>query len=169
MGRAGQTLLAYISWKTFSKFLYSVMATDPVTYQTFWTIFMQDGPSLRSIFRTFRDFIWLRGLRSKSAMFFMILTMTFVLAFPTLASAMTGYSANNQAVVKTDNVNQALFSQFRLVWYVIHDGNRVNKSVQYTIGSYDDTMACGFSSCVDDCKYLASSHRAAYLTSLSAH
>lgn len=167
MGRAGQTLLAYISWRTFSKCLYSIMMTDPVTYQTFWTVFMQDGPSLTSVLRTFRDFTWRRGLRSKPTMVFIILTMIFVLAFPTLASAMTGYSANNQAVVKTDSVNQVLFSQFESARYVIHDGNRVNLSVNHAIGTdYDAIMACGFSDCIKDCKHLVYSDKATFLTSL---
>lgn len=145
------------------------MMTDSVTYQTFWTVFMQDGPSLWSTFRTFRDFVWRRGLRSKPTMVFMILTMIFVLAFPTLASAMTGYSANNQAVVKTDEVKQVLFSQFKSAWYVIHDGNRVNLSDNYAIGSYyDELMVCYFSDCIKSCKHLTSSDQATFLTSLSA-
>lgn len=168
VGRAGQTLLAYISWRTFSKYLYSVMVTDPITYQTFWTVFMEDGPSVWSILRTSRDFTRLRGLRSKPIMFFMILTMAFVLAFPTLASAMTGYSANNQAVVKTDDIKQVLFSQFNRVRYVINDGHRV--SVGYPIASdRDESRACGFVGCIEDCKRLASSGPPASLTSLSAH
>lgn len=145
------------------------MATDPITYQTFWTIFMQDGPSLRSVVRTLRDFTWFRGLRSKPIMSFMILTMMFVLAFPTLASAMTGYSANNQAWVKTDDVRQVLFSQFKRARYVINDGNRVGLSAKYAIVSNDDEdRICGFIGCIDACKYLAFSDRTAFLTP-SAH
>lgn len=141
------------------------MATDPITYQIFWTVFMQDGPSLRSIFRTSRDFTWFKGLRSKPVMFFMILTMAFVLAFPTLASAMTGYSANNQAWVKTDDVSQVLFSQFERAQYVINDGNRVGLSAHYAIASGDDEkMACGSVGCVDSCKCLAQQDQIAILT-----
>lgn len=146
------------------------MMTDPITYQTFWTVFMEDGPSLWSILHTFRDFTRLRSLRSKPIMFFMILTMTFVLAFPTLASAMTGYSANNQAVVKTTDVAQVLFSQFQRARYVIHDGDRVGLTNQISIGSDDDEMrVCGWAGCINDCKHLAFSGRAAFLTSLSSH
>ncbi|KAL1871877.1 hypothetical protein Daus18300_004510, partial [Diaporthe australafricana] len=150
LGRAGQTLLAYISWKTFSKCLYSAMMTDPVTYQTFWAVFMEDGPSLRSILRTFRDFVWRRGLRSKLTMLLMIFTMSFVLAFPTLASAMTGYSANNEAVVKTDDVNQVPFSQFQEVRFIIHDFNRVSQSMEPMVISSrnQDYLVCGGSSCI---------------------
>lgn len=133
------------------------MMTDPITYQTFWTVFMQEGPSIRSIFLTIKDFIWFRGLRSKPTMIFMILTMTFVLAFPTLASAMTGYSANNVAVVKTDDVNQVLFSEFKRVEYVIQDGDRINKSSPFVFVSGDsEPEACGSSYCIATCKHLPS-------------
>lgn len=98
-------------------------------------------------------------------MFFMILTMTFVLAFPTLASAMTGYSANNQAWVKTDDVRQVPFSQFERAQYVINDGNRVSLSAKYAIVSEDDErMACGSFGCVAACKYLDFSDQPALLT-----
>lgn len=139
------------------------MMTEPITYETFWTVFMQDGPSLWSIFHMFRDFTRRRGLRSKPITVFMILTMIFVLAFPTIASAMTGYSANNQAVVKTDDTKQVLFSQFVGVEYVIHDGNRVNLSINYPISSDD-----GDYSSIMQCKHLASLDQVVFLTSLSA-
>lgn len=93
------------------------MTTDPVTYRTFWTVFIQDGPTLRSTFRTFSDLARVRGLRSRIATLFIIFTMVFILAFPTLASSMTGYSASNQPWVKTDDINQVPFSEFRKVSY----------------------------------------------------
>lgn len=103
-------------------------------------------------------------------MFFMILTMIFVLAFPTLASAMTGYSTNNQAMVKTDEVKQVLFSKFESARYVIHDGNRVNLSINYATSSDDDKyMDRTHGDYIHYCKHLASPDQAAFLTSLSAH
>lgn len=64
-------------------------------------------------------------------MTFIILTMAFILAFPTLASSMTGYSAFNQPWVKTDDINQVPFSEFGRASdvYVIHDATRINATV----------------------------------------
>lgn len=142
--------MAYITWRTFSKYLSTVITTtDPMTYQTFWTIFIQDGPSLLSILYTLRDFTRLRGLRSKVAMFFIILAMMFVLIFPTLVSSMTGYSTSNQAMVKVGLVNQVPFSKFKRALYLVHDGNRLNESREYVI--VNQYSACGTASCVSDC------------------
>lgn len=150
----GQSLLAYFSWKAFSVYVRASMETAPVTYRTFWTSFMQNDASVRSIIRLARDFASKRGLRSKVAMSFMIITMVFIMVFPTLAGAMTGYTANNEAVIKFGNGTQTPFGNFRQLVAIIHDGGRVNLTAEYMVfkGSRPgQTMACGSSDCVDQC------------------
>lgn len=93
-------MLAYYSWKVFSVQVRVSMENAPITYRTYWVTYLQSEASCRSIFRLIRDFTLKRQLQSKTAMVFMIATMIFVMAFPTLASAMTGYTANNVAVIK---------------------------------------------------------------------
>ena len=147
------------------------MTTDPVTYQTFWTVFIQDGPTLWSTFCTFRDFAGVRGLRSRMAMLFIVLTMAFVLAFPTLASSMTGYSASSQPWVKTDDINQVPFSGFGKArdLYVLHDIYRVTAGNQDAIViAHDQYRACGSDYCINNCKHLAPVDQAALLTTLFA-
>ena len=70
------------------------MEASPVTYRTFWVIFIQKEASMVSIVEIIHDFLFRRGLVSKTAMLFILLTMIFVFVFPTLASAMTGYTSN---------------------------------------------------------------------------
>lgn len=146
------------------------MMTNPITYQTFWAVYIRDGPSLWSILHTTKDLSLIRGLAPKSAMVFIILTMIFVLAFPTLSSAMTGYSANNRAMVNTIGVTQAPFSQFLEVRYVIHDGDRINKGANYAVGGGEgQRLLCGSYSCIDNCEYSKSSDHAAFLISPPSH
>ena len=109
------------------------MEVTPVTYKTFRTFFLDKGPSISSIFRLFRDFTFTRGLHSKIAMGFILLNMAFVLGFPTMAGAMTGYSGNVQAFVPDQSNNLIGFSNFSLVNYVIQDGLRVNRTQNYLI------------------------------------
>ncbi|KAG8157774.1 hypothetical protein KVR01_012436 [Diaporthe batatas] len=152
VGRIGQSLLAYFSWRAFSVYVRASMETTPVTYRTYWTIFMQNHASVQSIFRLVRDFTTKRGLRSKVAMVFMILTMVFVMAFPTLASAMTGYTANNEAVIKFGNGTQTPFENFNQIVAIIHDGGRVNLTDEYMVfkGSQPNQhQTCGASNCID--------------------
>lgn len=69
-------------------------------------------------------------------MVFMIATMVFVMAFPTLASAMTGYTGKTELVIKVDGNTQTPFRMlFREVKYIIQDGNRVNLSAGFQVFS----------------------------------
>jgi hypothetical protein len=104
------------------------MEVQPVTFNTFRIIFLQNESLILAIPRIIRDFSRRRGLHSRFAMAFIILTMVFILIFPTLGSAMTGYSGNVEAYVPDANGNNILFSSFRPLYYVIHDGNRIGLS-----------------------------------------
>lgn len=100
-------------------------------------------------------------------MSFIILTMAFILAFPTLASSMTGYSASNQPWVKTDDINQVPFNEFTKATdlYVIHDAFRINASVNYVYFE-DQYTVCQRNNCIAECKYPAPLHQVMFLTTL---
>lgn len=92
-------------------------------------------------------------------MAFMILTMVFVLIFPTLASAMTGYTANNEAVIKFGNGTQTTFGNFRQLVAIIHDGGRINRTADFMVfkgAQPNPRQTCGFSDCIDECRPFAS-------------
>lgn len=133
VGRVGQALLTVISWKAFLAYVRSSMVTTPVTYDTYWTVFMKDEVSAMSIFHVIRDFATNRGLRSRAAMIFMIMSMIFVLAFPTLVSAMTGYTTNREAFITDSQQNLIPFASFIPVAYIIHDGWRINLTGDYFV------------------------------------
>lgn len=132
------------------------METAPITYRTFWASFMQSDVTMPSIVRLIRDFASNKGLRSKVAMAFMIITMVFVMVFPTLASAMTGYTANNEAVIKFGKGHQQTpFGTFRQLIAIIHDGSRVNLTDEYMVfrGSPQNQLeTCGSYGCLEICK-----------------
>jgi hypothetical protein len=133
VGRGGQFLLAFISWRVFAKYLTICMEIEPITYQLFRTIFFEKDASLPSTWEIIKSFLWQRKLRSKTAMIFMVVTMIFILAFPTLASAMSGYDANVASYVPDQNRNLIAFKDFSRVLYVIHDGWRINQDGNYWI------------------------------------
>jgi hypothetical protein len=109
------------------------MDTQPVTYQLFRTIFIENDASMLSTYRTTKSFIWQRRLRSNLAMIFMVATMIFILAFPTLISAMSGYDFNVASQVEDRDGNFISFSSFSRVLYVIHDGWRIDQNGSYWI------------------------------------
>lgn len=54
--------------------------------------------------------------------------MLFVLAFPTAAGAMTGYSANLQAFIQDESRRFVPFSELSTLYYTIHDGERISRT-----------------------------------------
>jgi hypothetical protein len=101
------------------------MEVMPVTFRTYRTIFLPGG--------SLRDFCSRHALHSRLAMIFMVFTMAFTLAFPTLLGALAGYQGNVDAFVRVSEDNQLgtpqdsyiPFTSFSYAYFVIHDGWRV--------------------------------------------
>jgi hypothetical protein len=144
VGRGGQALVAYISWRVFAKYVTTSMVVTPVTFGTYRTIFLPGSGLLIAILCTIRDFATRHGLHSKIAMVIMVCTMVFTFVYPTLASAMTGYSANVDAYVSTTGGEYVPFSSFSYAFYIIHDGSR--------IGQQDDWIVKGNIELENQCK-----------------
>jgi hypothetical protein len=106
-----------------------------VTFSTFSAIFLRKEPTVTSLYRMSRDFTTRQRLRSKIAMIFMLVTMGYILAFPTIASAMTGYNGNVAAFVPDSSGNLVKFESFQPVLYVIHDGDRINRTKDFMVTS----------------------------------
>ncbi|KAI1346320.1 hypothetical protein F5Y01DRAFT_321917 [Xylaria sp. FL0043] len=114
IGRAGQGILAYCSWRTFADYATVSMETAPITYTSFIILFMESGPSVKSMFQLLRDFLAYR-------------------LWPTLIAALSGYSPNTGAYVKDVNGSFVPYNEFRLLSYIIHDGQRINLTNDYPI------------------------------------
>ncbi|KAH4006604.1 hypothetical protein HBI13_161020 [Parastagonospora nodorum] len=124
-GRGGQALLTFLSWKVFTQYVTTSMQVSPVTFSTFRTIFVQGEASALGAWRLVADFSRRRGLQSRLAMVFVVVTMVFILAFPVLASAMTGYSANVEPFVRGEGAEYVPFEKLRALYFVVHDGDRI--------------------------------------------
>ncbi|CAI6331827.1 unnamed protein product [Periconia digitata] len=133
IGRGGQAVMAFLSWKAFTLYVTTSMESTPVTYNSFRTIFIQDAPSILSVIRLLHDFLTKKGLKSRFAMAFMMTSMVFMLAFPTLASAMTGYTTYFTAQIKDYDQDSIPFYKFKLLLYTIHDGDRVGLTKDYPV------------------------------------
>lgn len=116
--------MALVSWRVFAKNLQVSITTKPATYTTVWLLRFQQNSSIYSTFCLASGF-FKRGLASKFAMSFMISAATFIVAFPTLASSMTGYTPKNEAYINTTSGRLSPFTDVFPAAYVIHDGNRV--------------------------------------------
>lgn len=137
IGRCGQAIMAFISYQVFTKALLQSAETSPVTYDTFCTIALRDV-SLAGLFVLCRDAFYKRGLRTNLTLLWIVISASFVLIFPTLVGAMTGYSVNTQAsVLARDGREITKFSELKPVQGIINDGSRIGLDESYFIPSQD--------------------------------
>lgn len=126
VGRGGQALLALISSSVFARYITTTMQVSPITFNTFKTIFVaRDANTATGVSRLIRDFTRRKSLPNKAATVFMVVTMVYVLIFPTFVSSMSGYSANVQAFVEDQSERYVPFSDFTQLYYTIHDAERI--------------------------------------------
>jgi hypothetical protein len=141
VGRGGQGLLAYLSWQTFVRYVTTSMEVQPITFHTYRTIFLQNESLVLGIPRIIRDFCRRRNLHSRFAMVFIVMTMLFILIFPTLGGSMTGYSGNVNAYVLDADENFIPFKDFEIVVYTVHDGSRINQTDDFHATIYKNNKA----------------------------
>ncbi|KAK4225069.1 hypothetical protein QBC38DRAFT_501674 [Podospora fimiseda] len=91
VGRGGQGILAYISWRVFADFMATSITTTPVTYATFWKVYLERDSSLWAIGTLLSERSFYQSLRHKIVVAFTVFSLILTLVFPTAASAMTGY------------------------------------------------------------------------------
>ncbi|XEV00966.1 hypothetical protein FSHL1_006253 [Fusarium sambucinum] len=123
VGRGGQAIMSLIAWRVFTEYLEVSLATTPATYTTIWLLRFYQDTSVLSSMRLFFQF-FRRGLASKLAMWIMVMTLSFILAFPTIAGSMTGYAAFNDPFVTSSDDRLFRFENVSPIAYVIHDGDR---------------------------------------------
>lgn len=129
----GQAFIAYFTWTVLADYIAVLIESRPLTYSAFWIIFLHQEASLLSIFRTTRSLSSRQVLPSAAALIFLTLALLFTLAFPTLAGAMTGYVGSTEGFIRDYNGSYIKFSDFDLVAYIIHDGDRIAKSRDFII------------------------------------
>lgn len=143
-------------YRAFTKCLTRMMERSPASFKTFESITLQNS-SVWALGNLIKDYSTNSGVRAKLSVSWMILALSYVLGFPTLMSAMTGYSgtswllpspqwppqpkatnygsvpATSQPYIQTPDGSQVHWSSFRLVNYIIHDGWRVGLTGDYIV------------------------------------
>ena len=103
-----------------------------VTYSTFEALAFVP-PSLEQTFRLVVDTATNKGLRAKVVIVWITIASSFVLAFPTLASAMSGYSTNVDAFVLDHQQKYVPWHDFDAVQFWLNDGWRVGEAGRFPI------------------------------------
>lgn len=164
IGRIGQIMACVLVFRVFSKSLLQGMGRTSTSYDSFLA-FSYAPTSLGGLLAYIRD-AWgsIPGQPSSSYRFFfrtlgLVVATSYVIVFPTLTSAMTGYSTNSDATSVWMNGTTISFSDMDLCAVVIADGERIGLGAN----------ACALGSSVlfnaaTSCEYLDISVRRASLT-----
>jgi hypothetical protein len=161
VGRGGQLSLGFLAYKTFTKTLIRIMERATVTYDTFWSINIEPT-SVQSIYRMFRDVVKTASFRFRSAVVLMACSSAYLISFPIVVAAMTGYSTNIAAFAPDHNNALIPFADFVPVVYVINDGSRLNLSDGYLVSGdwqFSDSTARRYDACLGQgsgsCSFIA--------------
>ncbi|KAF2262950.1 hypothetical protein CC78DRAFT_618045 [Lojkania enalia] len=132
VGRGGQILLAWVNYRVFNEWLLYHMEMHLTSYKmytavAFETTTMATLGVLGKEFLAFGKKSWKRFFRWL-AMLCMFLSTLYVLSFPTLMAAMTGYITTYEAYVEDYDKNLIEMDQFTRVNYVIEDSSRIGFS-----------------------------------------
>ena len=90
VGQGGRCLMAWISYRVFMDSLVALMEKAAVTYDMYTSIAFSTT-SLWALWESLKALFRLKGIRAKLFMLWFALAVTYVLAFPTLMGAATGY------------------------------------------------------------------------------
>ena len=156
VSRLGQAALAWVVYRVFRKSLLFSMERYPARYDTFVSMaYTTTTPTALWVYC--RDLkTWTtrrpRPVRWILTIYALVFSTAYVLAFPTMTSAMTGYQAESVAMVPLhstyDCVGQPLFNMSSLtqLLYSIRDGDRIgeypNIALEYGTDLYWDTGNC---------------------------
>lgn len=129
IGRGGQLLLAWVNYRVFNEWVLYHMELHLTSYKMY-TSMAFETTSLTALgvlakeFLAFGKLNWRRFFRWL-AMLSMLLSALYVLAFPTLMAAMTGYITTFEAYVKDTDGVQVPTGEFSPVEYIIRDAWRL--------------------------------------------
>ncbi|KEF53992.1 uncharacterized protein A1O9_09787 [Exophiala aquamarina CBS 119918] len=141
VGRGGQGILVWVCFVVYGKALVRSMESTSVSFGTFEAITLQSG-SVTGSLKLARDLLKHPSIQARFMVFWVITSAIFVLSFPTMASAMSGYAANIKSYVDVGEGDMVGYASFSLVRYIIHDGDRLGgnfgKDYKVLVGKYSE-------------------------------
>jgi hypothetical protein len=123
VGRGGQFVLAFIAYRVHSGCLVRDLETRPVSYRLFSALSMDSGTlhSLWVVLTESRRYKISSLIRLVSIAY----SIAYVLSFPTLMGAMTGYTTKWTPYVAQDDGSMVKLASYDRVKYIIVDGSRI--------------------------------------------
>jgi len=146
VGRGGQLLLGWYGYHIVADTLIHTMQKQPVSYDMFSGLFFQ-GVSFQSLWQLVLHRLGTRKWKKRRT-FALAFVMAYIIAFPTLVSAVTGYTTSWIPYVTAKDGRLAPLSDYVDALYLIRDGSRVGLGDYFPVGGYN-----GLRNAVDNCEY----------------
>lgn len=124
MGRGVQGLLALIAYKVTTKSLTMSMECHAVPVSTFEAITLQDS-TLVAAYKQIRNFLSIKGWQHNLRLLWIILSTLFIVSFPILAGAMTGYAPVTNPFLQGKDGELNPLASYEQALYIVHDADRV--------------------------------------------
>lgn len=125
VGRGGQVFLTYVAYRVFTKSLARAMECSQVSYHTFAALAFEPG-TVVGVYMLAKNFASNRSLRSKMIMFWVLIATLYIIAFPTLSSAMTGYTSVMDAYLEDQTRNLVPWNLYNRIIWIVEDADRIN-------------------------------------------
>jgi hypothetical protein len=155
IGRGGQMLLAWVNYRVFNEWLLYHMEIHRTSYKmstsvAFQTTSLGTLGVLGKEWLAFGERSWKRFFRWL-AMLCMVIGTLYVLAFPTLMAAMTGYITTYEPYVRDKSGNLVPWKEVRQVEYIINDSSRLGENYKSELVSVAGDEELG--SAIRNCKH----------------
>jgi hypothetical protein len=152
VGRGGQVLLAWVNYRVFNEWLVYHMECHLTSYKLYASVaFKTTSVSTLGVlgkeFLAYGKGTWKRFFRWL-AILSMFLSTLYVLSFPTLMAAMTGYISIFEPYVEDYNNNLIKASKVDLVWCVINDAHRIGYEKPLLVGQDNKNLTTAVQSCM---------------------
>ncbi|KAH7385914.1 hypothetical protein BKA66DRAFT_461127 [Pyrenochaeta sp. MPI-SDFR-AT-0127] len=144
IGRGGQILLAWVNYRVFNEWLVYHMEMHMTSYKmyaaiAFETTTMGTLGVLGKEFLSFGKGTWKRFFRWLAILSMLISTL-YVLSFPTLMGALTGYITTNEPYVQNYEKNLIEWNQIDKVIYIVNDAQRIERNGPLLVTTKDSGL-----------------------------
>ncbi|KAI4650868.1 hypothetical protein J4E93_003225 [Alternaria ventricosa] len=144
IGRGGQLLLAWVNYRVFNEWLVYHMEMHHTSYKLYAAVAFETTTVatlgvLGKEFLAYGACTWKRLFRWL-ALFSMLLSTLYVIAFPTLMAAMTGYITTYQPYVEDFDGNLMEWGRLKRVIYMIEDADRVGLEAPLIVTADDQPL-----------------------------
>lgn len=161
IGRGGQVLMAWVNYRVFNEWVVGFMEREVLGFKMYAAVAFETTTvgtlgvlGKEIIAKQTKGVGWLKGGLRWLAVVSMFLSTLYVLSFPTLLAAMTGYIAKSEPYVEDLDRNLISWDKVDTVKYVVNDAERIGFERPLVVGRNDGELLAA----MNECKFYSPNH-----------